>query len=134
MDTRDLIERREELKEQVLTDFQDTFSHYEVETYEDIAFAEEEIQSWVEDNEEELKEIEAIDNLENEIGSEFTYGVTLIEEEDFEDYCEELVKDCGYISDDFPSWIEIDWAETTNNMSEDYSEVDFMGETYLYRV
>lgn len=133
MDTRDLIERREELKEQILTDFQETFPQYEVETYEDIAFAEEEIQSWVEGFEEELIEIEAIDNLENEIGSEFSFGVSLIEEEDFEDYCEELLKDCGYISSDFPSWIEIDWSETANNMRADYSEIDFMGETYLYR-
>lgn len=134
MDTRDLIERREELKEQVLTNFQDTFPHYEVETYEDIAFAEEEIQSWVEGFEDELKEIEEIDNLENEIGSEFIFGVSLIEEEGFEDYCEELLEDCGYISSDFPTWIEIDWTKTANNMKVDYCVTTFQGETYLYRV
>lgn len=133
MDTRDLIERREELKEQILADFQETFPQYEAETYEDILFAEEEIQSWVEGFEDELKEVEAIDDLENEVGSEFSYGVALIREKDFEDYCEELVKDCGYISDDFPSWIEIDWTETADNMRVDYAEVEFQGDTYLYR-
>ena len=65
--------------------------------------------------------------------SEFSYGCTLIEEDDFEDYCEELVIDCGYIPKDFPSWIEIDWEATASNMKQDYSELDYQGITYLFR-
>ena len=57
----------------------------------------------------------------------------LIAEDDFEEYVEELVTDCGYISKDLPSWIEIDWKATANNVRQDYSEVDFRGTTYLYR-
>ena len=56
-----------------------------------------------------------------------------IEEDDFEDYCEELVIDCGYIPKDFPSWIEIDWEATASNMKQDYSELDYQGITYLFR-
>lgn len=52
---------------------------------------------------------------------------------EFEDYCEELVTDCGYISRDFPMWIEIDWTATANNVKRDYSEVEFRGESFLYR-
>lgn len=61
------------------------------------------------------------------------YPVTLIRESYFEDYIEELITDCGYISRDFPSWIKIDWEETAENVKVDYSEVEIDGVTYYYR-
>lgn len=136
IDTRDLIERRDELKQQILDSFLETFEHYKDQTdeFDDILFEEEEIQSWKEDWEDELKEIEEIDNIENELGSEFDYGVTLVHEDYFEEYTEELLTDCGYISKDFPSWIEIDWEATANNVKQDYTEVEYQGETYYGRV
>ena len=36
----------------------------------------------------------------------------------------EIVSDCGYISKDMPSWIEIDWEKTWDNLSYDYTEID----------
>ncbi len=96
-------------------------------------FEEEEIESWKEDFEDELKEIEEIDDVENELGSEFKYGVTLVDVDDWEEYVEELLEDIGYISDDFPSWIEIDWKATAENVKQDYSELEYEGETYFYR-
>ena len=136
IDTRDLIEKRDELKQQILDSFLETFEHYEDQTddFDDILFEEEEIQSWKEDWEDELKEIEEIDNIENELGSAFDYGVTLVHEDYFEDYTEELLIDCGYISKDFPSWIEIDWEATANNVKQDYTEVEYQGETYYGRI
>lgn len=135
IDTRDLIETRDELKQQVLDSFLEDFPHYEemTESFEDIRFEEEEIGIWAEDWQEEIDKISCIDEIENEIGSEFDYGVTLIPEDDFTDYVEDLLKDCGYISDDFPSWIEIDWEATAENVKQDYSELEYEGETYLYR-
>lgn len=135
LDTRDLSETREELKQSILDSFLENFPHYEdmTDTFEDIRFEEEEIESWKEDWETELKQIEEIDELEEKVGSEWEYGVTLIDEDDFEEYCEELVTDCGYISRDFPSWIEVDWEATANNVKQDYSEVDYQGITYLFR-
>ena len=135
MDTRDLIEERENLKQQILESFLENFPHYEemTDTFEDIRFEEEEIESWKEDWENELKEIEEINDLEDEVGSEFEDGVTLIEEDEFEDYYQELVEDCGYISKDFPSWIEVDWSKTADNMRMDYSETEFRGTNYLWR-
>jgi hypothetical protein len=135
MDTRDLIEERENLKQQILDSFLENFPHYEemTDTFEDILFEEEEIESWKEDWEDELQQIEEINDLENEVGSEFEDGVTLIEEDEFEDYCQELVEDCGYISKDFPSWIEVDWSKTAYNMRMDYSETEFRGTNYLWR-
>ena len=61
------------------------------------------------------------------------YPVTLIHTDHFTDYCKELVKDCGYISDGFPWWIEVDWEKTADNMAHDYSLVDYDGEDYYYR-
>ena len=135
LDTRDLAERREALKQEILDSFLEYFPHYEemTESFEDIRFEEEEIESWKQDWQEEINQITCIDEVEDEIGSEFDFGVTLIPEDDFTDYVEDLLKGCGYISDDFPSWIEIDWEATAENVKQDYSELEYKGETYFYR-
>ena len=135
LDTRDLAERREALKQEILDSFLENFPHYEemTESFEDIRFEEEEIESWKEYFEDELKEIEEIDDVENELGSEFEYGVTLVDVDDWEEYVEELLEDIGYIPKDFPSWIEIDWEATANNVKVDYTEVTYQGNSYLGR-
>jgi hypothetical protein len=61
------------------------------------------------------------------------YPVTLIRANYFTDYARELIVDCGHISHDFPSWIEIDWKETAENVKQDYSSVDYDGVDYWYR-
>lgn len=134
-DTRDLAERREELKQEILDSFLESFPHYEemTESFEDILFEEEEIESWKEDWQDELDQISIINELEDEIGSEFNYGTPLIPEVDFTDYTIDLLEEFGYISKDFPSWIEIDWEATAENMKQDYSEVEYEGRHYLYR-
>ena len=135
IDTRNLAERREALKQEILDSFLENFPHYEemTESFEDIRFEEEEIESWKEYFEEELKEIEEIDDVENELGSEFEYGVTLVDVDDWEEYVEELLEDIGYIPKDFPSWIEIDWEATANNVKVGYMEVIYQGNSYLGR-
>lgn len=136
-DTRDLLEKREELKQQILDSFLETFEHYaeQTDTFEDIRFEEEEIQSWKEDWSNELEQIEEIDNVESEVGREFDYGCTLIDEDDFEEYCEDLVKDIGDLPKNLPSYIEnnIDWSGVADDIRMDYSTVDYQGTTYLYR-
>ena len=136
IDTRDLIEKRDELKQSILDSFLETFEHYEdrTECFEDILFEEEEIQSWKEDWEDELEQIEEINKIEDAIGSEFDYGCTLVSEDYWEEYVEDLLKDCGYISKDLPSWIEIDWGATANNVKVDYTEVEYQGQTYYGRI
>lgn len=137
LDTRDLETEREDLKQQVLESFLESFPHYEdiTDTFEDIRFEEEEIESWKEDWLDEIVSITDIEKLEDEVGSEWKYGVTLIDEDDFEDYCQDFVEDCGYISKDTPQLIKnnIDWSGIADDMRQDYSEITFKGETYLYR-
>ena len=139
LDTRILLERREELKQSVLDSFLENFPHYEEMTndFEDILFEEEEIQSWKEYWLDEIEEITDIEKLEDEVndyaGDNFEDGVYLIVEDDFEDFVEQDLEDCGYIPKDFPTWIEIDWEATANNVRQDYTEVEFRGTTYLFR-
>lgn len=138
LDTRDLIEERDNLKEQILDSFKDNFEHYadDTDNFEDILFDEEEIQTWKEDWEDELKQIDEIDSLEDEISSrEWDYGIQLIDKEDFTDFCVDLVKDIGDLPNDLPSYISnnIDWDGVANELEADYSEVEFRGTTYLYR-
>ena len=134
LDTRDLIEKREELKEEIFNDFLECFPQYEdmTDSYDDILMEEEEIQDWKEGWSEEINHIEEIDSIEDEV-SEFNDGTTLIDESDMEEYVEDLLKEIGYIPKDFPSWIEIDWSSTTDNVKEDYSEVTYQGTEYFYR-
>ena len=138
--TRDLKERRDYLKQEILDSFLETFEHYaeRTESFEDILFDEEEIESWKADWQEELDEIAEIDLVEYEVesygGDGFEFGTTLIKEYDFEEYCEELVRDYGYLSD-LPSFIDnhIDWSGIADDMRQDYSELEYQGTTYLYR-
>lgn len=137
LDTRDLAEKREELKQQILDSFLENFEHYEDMTgsFEDIRFEEEEIEDWKADWEDELKEIEEINEVEDEVGSEFEYGCTLISEDDFEDYCKELLQDIGVLPDNIPSYIayNINWEGVADDLKVDYSELDYQGTTYLFR-
>ena len=139
LDTRTLAERREALKQEILDSFLENFPHYEEMTndFEDILFEEEEIQSWKEYWLDEIEEITDIEKLEDEVndyaGDNFEDGVYLIVEDDFEDFVEQDLEDCGYIPKDFPTWIEIDWEATANNVRQDYTEVEFRGITYLFR-
>lgn len=137
LDTRDLETEREDLKQEILNDFLEVFSQYEdmTDTFEDIRLDEEEIESWRDNWQTELEVIEDINELENSVGSEWSYGVTLIDEDDFQDYCEELVSDIGDLPKDLPSYISnnIDWEGVAEDLKVDYTEVEFRGTTYLYR-
>lgn len=136
IDTRDLIERRDELKQDILNSFLEDFEHYADRTddFDDILFEEEEIQNWKEGWLDEIAEIGEIEKIEDELGSEFEYGVTLVQEDYFEEYTKELLTDCGYLSKDFPSWIEIDWEATAKNVKQDYTGVEYQGRTYYGRI
>jgi len=59
--------------------------------------------------------LDAIDHFEDAYQGEYESGA---------DFAEQIASDCGYISRDVPSWIEIDWAKTwDNNLSYDYTEI-----------
>ena len=137
IDTRDLIEKIEELKQQVLDSFLETFEHYadQTDTFEDILFEEEEIQNWKEDWLDEIDDICQIEKVEDEVGDEFEHGCTLIDEDDFEEYVKDLVSDCGELPINLPQYIadNIDWSGVADDLRVDYSEVEYQGINYLFR-
>jgi len=136
IDSRELIEEREELKEQVFDAFIEDFPQYEemTDSYDDILFDEEELEGFVELYSEEIDRVKQIDDLEQEIGhSEWVYGLTLIPYDDFTEYVKDLLEDCGNIPRDLPWYIEVDWEKTAENVSADYSQVTFEDEEFLYR-
>jgi hypothetical protein len=84
-----------------------------------------------EDEESELAELET---LENEI-SEFRHGETLIHEDDFEGYARELAEDLHGKAVREATWpfTCIDWSEAADELQQDYSAVEYQGQTYLAR-
>lgn len=138
LDTRDLIDERDNLKTAIFDSFIESFPQYEemTESFEDIRFEEEEIESWKGYFLDDLQSIKEIDDLEDEISSsEWDYGLQLIDEDDFQEYCEDLVSEIGDLPKDLPSYISnnIDWSGVSEDLQVDYSEVEFRGTNYLYR-
>lgn len=141
LDTRNLAERREALKQEILDSFLENFPHYEemTESFEDIRFEEEEIESWKEDFEDELETIEEINKVEEKVDNysedSFEFGTTLIAKSDFTEFCQEDLEDCGLLPKDLPYFIEnnIDWDGVADNLMVDYTEVEYLGVTYLFR-
>ena len=52
-----------------------------------------------------------------------------------EEFAEQIATDCGYIKSyqgDLPSWIEIDWKKSWDNLSYDYIEYESDFSTYIF--
>ena len=65
---------------------------------------------------EEFMEDYDIENFEDAYQGEYESGA---------EFAEQLCRDCGYITGDLPSWIEIDWEATWDRaLSYDYIEID----------
>ena len=134
LDVRDIIERFEELEES-----RDAFqSENELEDYQGEKTSAEKWGEWEDENE--YNNIKGLlEDLKGNGGDEQWrgewYPLTLIREDYFEDYCEELVSDIGGLPREIPSYIVIDWSKTAENLKVDftYFSVDFDGETYWTR-
>lgn len=61
------------------------------------------------------------------------YPVGFIAESYFVEAMQELVTDIGDLPRGIPSYLEIDWKRTADNLRADYSSVDLEGTTYWYR-
>ncbi len=61
------------------------------------------------------------------------YPQTLIRDSYFKTYVQELVEDCSDIPKDLPTYIEIDWQATAQNIRIDYTSCEIDGMTYWYR-
>lgn len=112
MDSRDVIARIDELKDEILS-----------ATNEDELI----------DLNDELKALEAL--AEEASGSpDWPHGETLIRDTYFQDYAEQLADDIGAIpaNVDWPLTY-IDWPAATDALKQDYMSVDFDGVEYWIR-
>ena len=101
-----------------------------------------ELEDWIEDggSEEDFDALEDLEELRewNSWGDDiddWDYGTTLIKDEYFKEYAEQLVKDIGDLPSDLPWYIEsnIDWDGIADDIKADYTEIDLSGETYWVR-
>ena len=60
-------------------------------------------------------DVDSVDHFEDMYQGQYDSGA---------DFAEQIATDCGYITRDLPSWIEIDWQKTWDNtLSYDYTEL-----------
>ena len=88
---------------------EDNFNEY-ADTYYELLenYSQEVIDDWLD-----IFRIEDIENLEENYHGQWDSGA---------DYAEHICNDCGYIPNDMPTWIKIDWEETwEDGLSWDYS-------------
>ena len=83
-------------------------------------------------SDDEKKELAELESLSEEI-SEWQHGEALIPEDEFVEYCQQLLEDIGDLPKDLPGYIAIDWDKTADNLRANYSEVEYQGTTYLVR-
>lgn len=145
LDSRDLEKRRQELQDmkdaldearKMLADANAMPHRTKAEREERakaIAEAEEQIESCEPVTDEEQEELEELDTMAEEV-CEWNSGATLIRENYWVEYVEELCKDIGDVPQEIPGYIAIDWEKTAENIRADYSEVSYQGDTYYYRV
>jgi len=156
IDSRDVISRLEELRDErgsltdaidewddekglLLKDLQDNDERNDEEEdqmnnlVDERASLVEELGDWDNDNEEELKALEALNEEGENATGEWRHGETLIREDHFKSYVEQLCEDIGDLPRNMPSYIVIDWEATARNLEADYTDIDFDGVTYKIR-
>jgi hypothetical protein len=86
--------------------------------------------------EDEAEELAALLALQDEASgaSDWTYGETLIRDDYFKDYAQELAEDIGAINPE-ASWPlnHIDWGAAADALKMDYTPVEWSGVTYWVR-
>jgi hypothetical protein len=139
-DSRDLIQYRDEIAEDIVNLYNDYMTEID-EDWEDLDDIDEvnlDEADFVEANEDEVEEYIAIRNFCDDISrdcSDFEWGTSIIHEDYFEDYCRELVEDIGDLPKNLPTYIEnnIDWSGVADDLKVDYSEAEYNGDTYYFR-
>jgi hypothetical protein len=135
IDSRDVDERIEELTEE-----RDNFGYEDEEAAEDDTnreSVEAKAQAWADENPDDADELKTLLALQiegSDSTSEWSYGETLIHENYFEEYAQQTAEDIGAI-DPNANWPLncIDWKEAADQLKQDYSTIDFDGETYYIR-
>lgn len=112
-----------------------TVSSKDAENIWDVDFEDEGFfNMWGGEIEEYERLVEFAEAIQQCTGSSYGSGTAVISEDYWEQYCEQYCKDVGFISDNIPSWIEVDWYKTSQNMEVDYSKIGYDGDYYYVRI
>ena len=138
IDSRDVIARFEELEgerdalQEAVDEAREALEEGEKL---DLFDAEKELDEWNSENEEEYEALKSLCEDGESYASDWSFGATLIHEDYFTDYAEQLCRDIGDIPNDLPDYIacNIDWDGVAQDLKVDYTEIDFDGQTYLVR-
>lgn len=127
IDSRDVIERIEELREE--------WNEATGDDWQDYALSEDDWKVGLgEDGAEELMALLALQEEAEGYAPDWHHGSTLIRDSYFEDYARQLAEDLGCI-DRESTWpnTHIDWPAAAADLQQDYTSVDFDGITYWIR-
>jgi hypothetical protein len=112
------------------------FEAAEDEARRELATAQANVKDWDESDEgQELVKLKDFADEAAGYSSDWTYGATMIHEDYFEDYARELAEDLGDYDSKNERWPYtcIDWEKAAEELQQDYTSVDFDGETYWVR-
>jgi hypothetical protein len=139
LDSRDIIDRIEELSTDMFPKFNEQMFIDDKDEEESIDDTDDEnFRAWLEKlapTDDEAYELLALLKLQDECEdySDWEHGETLIHANYRVDYVAELIKDSGDLPRDVPHYIAIDWQKTADNIEWDYARVELDGEEYLIR-
>jgi uncharacterized protein (UPF0335 family) len=155
IDSRDIIDRIEylESEREPLTDAVDqaqeavndldgndfdevsTFEEAEQEAKDALKAAYANVKDWDESDEgQELAKLKAFAEEAEGYAEDWRHGATLIHEDYFEDYARDLAAEGDYdMKNEQWPYTCIDWAKAAEELQQDYTSVDFGGETYWVR-
>ena len=84
-------------------------------------------------DEDELELLEQLEMLRDDLGHSWRYGVTLINEDYFEDHARDVASDLGgYADQDWPLYC-IDWKRAAQDLMQDYTPYEIDGVTFYTR-
>ncbi len=124
IDSRDVIERIDELKDEIEALEGDDFDGSKVGGPDDPVDA---------DLRDELAKLEALADEAEDYCEDWKHGAALYRDSYFVEAMQEMLEDCGDLPKNLPAYIEIDWDKTADNLKVDYTSVDYDGVTYWVR-
>lgn len=121
IDTRDLHDRYNELQEKIQEAESEAEESGDIIPHVSVILDEDELSDWND-----------LEYMEDYI-SDFWHGETLVNDDYFTDYAQELAEDLGLMGNTDWPYTHIDWDAAADKLRVDYTEFEWQGETYLAR-
>ena len=131
LDSRELAELLTEMASD-RADLVDAAEEWE-QTDEEQEAAKRALADWDDEHGEQYKALEEFCNEAEQYCSDWHHGATLILDEHWADYAQQLVEDVGDIPRNMPTYVVVDWEATADNLKADYTAVEWGAYTYWVR-